>query len=84
MLRTFSKLLFLSVIMYSGVNVGFSLFSIVRFPNLACTSTDGQNGTCYSTQECVDSGGTSVGSCAGGFGVCCQANLTKSVTPQKN
>jgi len=50
----------------------FSLFSIVTFPNTGCASQDAsRNGTCYTSSECKDKGGTSSGNCAVGFGVCC-------------
>lgn len=55
----------------------FSLFTIVNFENTECESTvqasNGQNrnGTCYTSSECGDKGGSSKGSCASGFGVCC-------------
>jgi len=51
----------------------FSLFSVVQFPNDVCTSTSGTytNGTCITSSECSSRGGTSQGSCAAGFGVCC-------------
>lgn len=54
----------------------FSLFSVVTFKNEECTSettlTGGARaGTCYTTSECSDKGGTKSGNCASGFGVCC-------------
>jgi len=51
----------------------FSLFSVVQFPNDVCTSTSGtySNGTCITSSECASRGGTTSGSCAAGFGVCC-------------
>merc|ERR1719273_2433268 len=51
----------------------FSLFSIVQFPNEACTSTSGtySNGTCFTASECSSKGGSAQGNCAAGFGVCC-------------
>merc|ERR1719427_1938646 len=51
----------------------FSLFSIVQFPNSACTSTSStySNGTCFTASECSSKGGTAQGNCAAGFGVCC-------------
>jgi len=57
----------------------FSLFSVVQFKNLPCTSTDkissastqNRNGTCVTTSECIDRGGAAKGNCAAGFGVCC-------------
>ena len=57
----------------------FSLFNIVQFPNFACNSLDTvfPVGTCFTTSECTSKGGTTSGSCAAGFGVCC---LFKSST----
>jgi len=51
----------------------FSLFSIVSFPNLACTTTTSSTtyGTCVTSSECTTLGGSGDGSCAAGFGVCC-------------
>jgi hypothetical protein len=46
------------------------IFQVVKFTNDVCTGTS-RNGTCYTTQECTDLGGTSEGNCAEGFGVCC-------------
>ena len=51
-----------------------NIFSIVRFPNNPCQGTD-SNGTCYSAEECSHRGGSSVGSCASGYGVCCTCKL---------
>lgn len=49
-----------------------SVFSVVKFPNSACSSsTSGRNGTCYTSSECTANSGTSSGSCASSFGVCC-------------
>lgn len=48
-----------------------STFQIVRFPNDMCVGTNSRNGTCYTSAECSDKSGTSSGSCADGFGVCC-------------
>jgi len=54
----------------------FSLFSVVTFQNTECTSdtsvTGGATeGTCYTSTECSDKGGSKYGNCASGFGVCC-------------
>jgi len=54
----------------------FSLFSIVSFPNDGCASQSVQgskprNGTCFTSTECNEKGGTVSGNCAAGFGVCC-------------
>jgi len=49
-----------------------SIFTVVKFPNTACSSsTTGRNGTCYTSSECTAKGGSTSGSCASGFGVCC-------------
>lgn len=48
------------------------VFTVVKFPNDVCLSaTSGRNGTCYTQSECNAKGGSSSGSCASGFGVCC-------------
>jgi len=47
-----------------------SMFNIVRFPNDPCDGGS-RNGTCYTTEECSNKGGTEDGSCAQGYGVCC-------------
>merc|ERR1712012_685409 len=55
----------------------FSLFSVVTFKNEDCQSQSQtmmngpRNGTCYTSTECTDKGGTAEGNCASGFGVCC-------------
>jgi hypothetical protein len=51
----------------------FSLFSIVQFPNLKCTSSSSTTtyGTCLTSSECSSKSGSSDGNCAAGFGVCC-------------
>ena len=43
---------------------------LFRFPNSVCSGTS-YNGTCYSSTECSQLGGTSSGTCAAGYGVCC-------------
>ena len=42
----------------------------MRFPNSVCAG-DIYNGTCYSAEECSSRGGSSSGTCANGYGVCC-------------
>merc|ERR1711892_790839 len=58
----------------------FSLFSIVQFPNEACSSTSGtySNGTCFTSAECSSKGGSAQGNCAAGFGVCCVFSVSAS------
>jgi len=55
-----------------------ALFNVVTFPNVECQSTkDTTNkGTCFSSTECSDKGGTAEGNCASGFGVCCIVRIT--------
>ena len=48
-----------------------NLFTVVRFPNNGCTGNNGFNGTCYTSEECENRGGSSGGSCGGGYGICC-------------
>jgi len=52
---------------------GFSLFSVVNFPNLACTTamSNEMRGICVTAEECNGRSGTASGNCAAGFGVCC-------------
>ena len=47
------------------------LFSVVQFPNDACTASSGLTGTCVTSTECTSRSGVSEGGCAAGFGVCC-------------
>jgi len=59
----------------------FSLFSIVTFPNAGCASQDAaRNGTCYTSSECQNKGGTTSGNCAAGFGVCCLFIVSSTAT----
>ncbi|KAJ8922140.1 hypothetical protein NQ315_004075, partial [Exocentrus adspersus] len=48
-----------------------SLFTYIQFNNQECVSSTGENGTCVTTSECTQRGGTANGPCAGGYGVCC-------------
>jgi len=51
----------------------FSLFSVIRFKNDACTakSNNDLRGSCHTPEECGELGGTQDGNCASGFGTCC-------------
>jgi len=53
----------------------FSLFNVIKFPNDLCLGSGSLNGTCYTATECTSLGGTSSGTCASGFGVCCVFSL---------
>merc|ERR1739844_253497 len=48
---------------------------IIKFPNDPCDVSSTKNGTCYTSEECSDKGGTSIGSCAEGYGVCCTFSI---------
>jgi len=66
--------------MKNGTKKLISTFQIVRFPNDVCVGSNTRNGTCYTSAECSDKDGTSSGSCADGFGVCCTFLITKCGT----
>ena len=56
------------------ISEAFSLFSVVQFDNEQCVTkiTDGSTyGTCLTSTECGDRGGSQQGNCASGFGTCC-------------
>ena len=57
-----------------------SVFNVVTFPNTACGSSSGYNGTCYTSSECTSKGGTASGTCASSFGVCCVFSLACGAT----
>merc|ERR1712223_358889 len=45
----------------------FPIFNIVKFANDVCEGSS-RNGTCYTSEECSQLGGTDDGTCADGFG----------------
>jgi hypothetical protein len=54
------------------VSSNLSIVNIIKFENGPCNSTsNSQQGTCYTSRECRKKGGIESGSCASGFGVCC-------------
>lgn len=56
------------------INKIFSLFTIVQFNNTQCiaSSTAGvYQGVCYTASQCSSEGGSALGNCASGYGVCC-------------
>ena len=61
-----------------------SVFTVVKFPNEACGSTSGLNGTCYTSSQCESLGGSSSGSCASSFGVCCVFSLSCGGSSSQN
>ncbi|XP_059089365.1 uncharacterized protein LOC131885355 [Tigriopus californicus] len=62
----------------------FSIFQVVTFPNGVCTGSSSRNGTCYRADECESRGGSSSGTCAQGFGVCCILILSCGSTSSEN
>merc|ERR1712141_404216 len=61
-----------------------SVFNVVTFPNSACGATNGYNGTCYTSSECSSLGGTTSGTCASSFGVCCVFSIACGGTSSAN
>lgn len=61
----------------------FSIFQIIKFKNEPCIGSS-RNGTCFTSAECDNAGGTESGSCADGFGVCCIVLLTNGQTTSLN
>ena len=43
----------------------------MQFDNNECTTPTNDYGTCLTSTECDDRGGSTQGNCASGFGVCC-------------
>lgn len=61
-----------------------SLFNVVQFPNTNCAGNNGNNGTCYTQQECDIRNGANGGSCADGYGVCCVISLACGAQTAEN
>merc|ERR1740129_2169665 len=59
------------------------VFQVIKFPNDICTGAT-RNGTCYTSEECSSKGGTSDGTCASGFGVCCIFTLACGGSASEN
>ena len=77
----------LATLEYNGTEKAgkiLNFFTVVRFPNNACTGTNNLNGTCYSAEECESKTGSSAGACAGGYGVCCIFQLSCGQTTSGN
>ncbi|XP_059046247.1 uncharacterized protein LOC131841893 [Achroia grisella] len=49
----------------------FPFFSVVRFANTECSSTNAMSGTCLARRECHNLNGTITGNCASRRGRCC-------------
>ncbi|XP_021962863.1 uncharacterized protein LOC110858399 isoform X2 [Folsomia candida] len=59
-----------------------SMLMMIRLQNNPCQAETGGNGTCYPRNQCQSLGGTSSGTCASGFGVCC--TFQKSCNSETN
>jgi hypothetical protein len=62
----------------------FSFLQVLKFPNDACAATNGRNGTCYTSDECLGKSGTASGTCANGFGVCCFFSMSCGSSTSEN
>merc|ERR1712213_33752 len=69
---------------FEQVGRQLSFFNVVKFPNIHCTGTSNQNGTCYTDAECAERKGVASGTCADGFGVCCIFSLSCGETSAEN
>ena len=56
----------------------WNIFTLVEFKNDVCRISVDEFGTCYTKLECEGFKGREIGSCAKGYGVCCQSKVTKS------
>lgn len=52
------------------------LANIVRYQNTACANQEGESGTCLADAECTRRVGTSIGTCAHGYGSCCSFKVS--------
>ncbi|TRY62189.1 hypothetical protein TCAL_16248, partial [Tigriopus californicus] len=55
----------------------FSIFQLVSFPNDPCIGSSSRNGTCFTS-------GTTAGTCAQGFGVCCTFTIACGASTSQN
>jgi len=86
-----SLFIFLSVLMVSSISCEddqerkqrFSVFQIIKFKNEECVGSQ-RNGTCFTSAECEEAGGTEDGTCADGFGVCCSTILENGASTALN
>lgn len=60
-----------------------SVFQVVKFTNTHCSGKT-YNGTCYTSAECSNLGGTTDGTCADGFGVCCIVRIAIGKSTSQN
>lgn len=55
------------------------VFEVIEFENIACTSSSGLEGICLHEYECQSSGGSTMGTCADGYGTCCVSKLLQYI-----
>ncbi|XP_042885176.1 uncharacterized protein LOC122261544 [Penaeus japonicus] len=67
-----------------SVSPVFPLFSLVRVSNTPCVATSGDNGTCYTSSDCSQLGGSASGTCSSGFGSCCVFQKTCGESTSQN
>ncbi|XP_067129256.1 uncharacterized protein [Centruroides vittatus] len=61
------------------------VFTVINFPNQPCNTTvTNRTGVCYTLPECRSRKGIPLGSCAGGFGVCCLFEISCEETSSNN
>ncbi|KAJ6220057.1 hypothetical protein RDWZM_005869 [Blomia tropicalis] len=63
---------------------GYPLFNALRMQNTACTSDDGEQGTCLSDSDCKSRQGFTVGTCGRSGLVCCNMKFTCGGKTAKN
>jgi len=61
-----------------------SIFNVIRFANGPCPGVSNKNGTCYTAEECKSKGGTDLGTCAAGYGVCCTFTVRCGAESREN
>nr|XP_022917323.1 uncharacterized protein LOC111426814 [Onthophagus taurus] len=61
-----------------------SLFTLVQFENEQCMGATGDVGTCMTSADCQQRGGTSNGVCANGYGTCCIFLASCGTTVREN
>lgn len=62
----------------------FPFFSIVRFENTECSTTNVMTGTCLARRECNNLNGTITGTCASRRGRCCVVSRSCGATTNVN
>jgi len=77
-------LLLIKLIGLISAQLRAGIFDLVKFPNDICEGQGYRNGTCYTSSECSEKGGTADGTCADGYGVCCIFSIGCGQTSSEN